>query len=1398
MQVLSVPLRTLLFCFDFVSASRIKSPFKTFTAILAFSVYSIVDVGDASATVYSDPITIHQGAAALRINNAGQVVGYYYPSGSVVFRAFLYQDEVFLDISPPGATYSQAMGINDLGQVVGWYQNAQQVKKAFIYQNGTFTDLLRVNGPFVNPDPSAINNLGQIVGQYYSNGYRAFIYQNGVVTDLGLSGSDADDINDAGQVVGYITVASGIYHAFFYENGVMTDLGTLSGDTHSRATRINSIGQVVGSSTSYSASNVFQYHAFLYQNNSMTAYIPITENTHSFAGGVNDLGQIAGYEVIGNQVIPHIYQNGVLSPIVSISGLIPSDVRGINNKGQVISGNQIWTPTPSNPTNPKNLGPPDFCPIGNPINQATGNKYQIESDYIGSGPFPLIWQRTYNGDTQVKAASLGANWRGTYDRSVSVSSTTATVYRPDGKSYKFQSSAGAWVGDADVVDRLQQIPTGWTYTTADDTVETYDSTGKLLTITNRAGLKQTLTYSDGTTGANGGYVLDANGNSTATTLPAGRLIRVTDNAGRVLGFGYDTSSRIVKVSEPLGASYCYGYNVSNDLVSVTYPDTKTRSYLYNELAYTAGANLPHVLTGITDENSARFATWNYDSKGRAISSEHAGGVDKYSVTFTEDGSGNPISSSVIDPLNATRTYNFQTTLGAVKSTGADQPGGSGCNAAVSNMTYDANGNVASRTDFNGNQTIYGYDLTRNLETSRTEAYATPLARTISTAWHPTFRLPTQIIEPGRVTDITYDSASGNMLTQKITDTGTGKVRQWTYTYTGAGDNTLPNLPKSVNGPRADVSDITTYSYYPNGDLQTITNAQAHTTQITLYDAHGRPLNILDPNNHPTTLTYWPRGWLKSRSVGTEITIYDYDGVGKIKKVTLPSGAYISYDYDDAHRLTDIWDQDNNRIHYTLDNMGNRIQEDTYDALGATVATKNRTFDALSRLYQEIDAVNAATGIRPTTTFGYDANGNQTWVLPPNQPATNHQYDALNRLFKTTDALLGITQYGYDGLDQLKTVTDPRTLTTTFEVNALGDQTKLTSPDTGITNKTYDAAGNLSTSFDARNKQTTYIYDALNRVTSMSFSSGTPVNFTYDQGLNGKGRLTTMTDESGATQWTYDAWGRVLTKISTIGGLPHAITYRYDPQGRLDQITYPSGKLVALNYLANKITSITANGQPVLSGVTYHPFGNPKMWFFGDGNIVNRDYDQSNRLSSYNLGSAFHILSYDDTGRISKIADSSNASLTQNLAYDNLDRLTSWVTGTANQSFGYDPNGNRTSLTIGATGYSNSIAPTSNRLMNVTGPTPKTYGYDLAGNIQTDGANTFNYNDRGRLNSVTNSNGTETYQINGLGQRVVKSGPLANVRFVYDESGHLIGEYTPSGVLIQETVHLGDMPVAVLK
>ena len=88
-----------------------------------------------------------------------------------------------------------------------------------------------------------------------------------------------------------------------------------------------------------------------------------------------------------------------------------------------------------------------------------------------------------------------------------------------------------------------------------------------------------------------------------------------------------------------------------------------------------------------------------------------------------------------------------------------------------------------------------------MEESRTEAYGTLQARTITTQWHATFRVPMQIDEPGRRTTYTYGSA-GNRLTQTVADTSTNESRTTAWTYNTEGQ------VLTVNGPRTDVPDGT--------------------------------------------------------------------------------------------------------------------------------------------------------------------------------------------------------------------------------------------------------------------------------------------------------------------------------------------------------------------------------------------------------------------------------------------------------------------------------------------------------------------------------------------------------------------------------------------------------------
>ena len=77
--------------------------------------------------------------------------------------------------------------------------------------------------------------------------------------------------------------------------------------------------------------------------------------------------------------------------------------------------------------------------------------------------------------------------------------------------------------------------------------------------------------------------------------------------------------------------YKYSYDSYHRLVRVEYPDGTTRQYHYEN------ADFYYALTGITDENGVRYATFAYDSQGRAISTEHAdvgsGAQEKFQIDY---------------------------------------------------------------------------------------------------------------------------------------------------------------------------------------------------------------------------------------------------------------------------------------------------------------------------------------------------------------------------------------------------------------------------------------------------------------------------------------------------------------------------------------------------------------------------------------------------------------------------------------------------------------------------------------------------------------------------------------------------------------------------------------------
>ncbi|MBN8771113.1 MAG: RHS repeat protein [Thiobacillus sp.] len=1051
---------------------------------------------------------------------------------------------------------------------------------------------------------------------------------------------------------------------------------------------------------------------------------------------------------------------------------------------------------------------------GNPINNANGNKLQRDLAYQIEGASLKLF-RLYNSQSLDSLISVGNLWTHSYLKNIHqipgpyVATTTHfKVNRNDGRVLIFSLSNGVWDYDPDIPDRLTELKDisgnriGWRYTVAaDDSVETYSAAGKLLTIADRAGRTQTLTYD---------LPAASGGDGDPDTLDT-----VTDDTGRSLHFSYDAQKRIATVTDPAGGVITYAYDAQSNLASVQYPDGRSKTYHYNEPENTAGANLPHALTGITDENGERYATYQYSADGRAISTGHANGADLNTLTYNTDG-----STTVTDPLGTQRTHNFTTILGVVKSTGVSQPGGSGCGAASSAITYDANGNIASRADFNGHKTCYAYDLTHNLETARVEGLAsgascpsdpatyTPAPnsaeRKILTQWDTRFRLPTKVTEAGRETTTVYDS-HGNVTSRSIKDLASGQTRTWSTVY--AYHPTVPGvlMQKIDNGPRLDVADITTTDYYApdencvgdplgcRGQVKQITNALGHVTTYNEYDANGRVLRTTDPNGIlVTTFSYSLRGWLLSRTVGTETTSFDYDGVGQLTKLTRPDGSFVSFEYDPAHRLVAIVDQDGNRLAYTLDAAGNRIHEEiTRPGDSNVYYAHSRTFDALGRLWQDIGAYNQ------TITYQYDAQGNMKQVDGARSDVadvTTHSYDALDRLTQTLNADGGVIQVKTNALDQTTQVVDPVNQATTQTVDAFGDVTQTVSADTGTTNRTYDEAGNLKTETDARGVTVTYTYDALNRLTFKTSSQPGSVNLGYKYDSCRKGSLCS-TAKNGVLDlyFSLDIQGRPQYRLQNIPTATGNANFFYslivyDAAGRPSQLTYPNGRSISYSYdtqgRVSQVSTQPYNSTPVTvlaSNFVYgYPFAGPQSFSYGDGTGSYQSRDQDYRPWARADGPYIKLFSYDPSSNIANLFDfNSNTSLTY--AYDATGRLVSALDSASNGfgslAWAYDLNGNRQSETRNAGTMPYAYSPPNWLVQKGSETRPRTAN----GNTLSTSTASFTYDGFNRLATSQTAAETTTYTYNALGQRIKKinQNGLAT-SFHYGPDGELLYEQDQAG------------------
>ena len=240
----------------------------------------------------------------------------------------------------PASDYTEAMAINDQGQVAG-SMNGANALTAFVWDRARG---MRTLAPLAGDTGSAaagINSAGWVVGTSMGpQGIRAVVWRSGTAELLGAvpnaTTSSAIGINAGGQVAGWAEIA-GVKHAVLWSAaGEAQDLGTFAGE-NTEAVAINAQGEIAGLAEKNGEPRAFRWSA----GHGFQELGTLAGGSHSQASGINGAGQVVGSSGSKFGLRAFVWTG---SAMVDLNTLIPNDANlvlmsavAINDKGQILA-----------------------------------------------------------------------------------------------------------------------------------------------------------------------------------------------------------------------------------------------------------------------------------------------------------------------------------------------------------------------------------------------------------------------------------------------------------------------------------------------------------------------------------------------------------------------------------------------------------------------------------------------------------------------------------------------------------------------------------------------------------------------------------------------------------------------------------------------------------------------------------------------------------------------------------------------------------------------------------------------------------------------------------------------------------------------------------------------------
>ncbi|WP_118976984.1 FG-GAP-like repeat-containing protein [Taibaiella koreensis] len=419
----------------------------------------------------------------------------------------------------------------------------------------------------------------------------------------------------------------------------------------------------------------------------------------------------------------------------------------------------------------------------------------------------------------------------------------------------------------------------------------------------------------------------------------------------------------------------------------------------------------------------------------------------------------------------------------------------------------------------------------------------------------------------RVTDYTYNPANG-LLSTTVSDPGTTNAVTTQLSY-----NAYAAVTQKITsaGSVPTLNEIT--SYDPSNRFIT----QKYNT--TYPDVSGR--SAYDPVTGTAQ---------SDKEADGLTTTYTYDGFGREKTGTKSNGAITAARYALASGFSGIAPQN---ARYGIQTSSNTAEPSYkfYDRLRRLVRTARPAYLGATLIYEDI--TYNQQGQVASKTKPYLANGSPQLI--------SYTYDSYGRA-KEQVAPEGTTQTSYTltgGLYKVTTTTPAGQQNTTAT----------------------DGSGRTASNTDNSNTTLSYTYYSHGQTKQVDLSGvGTVQQFEYDL----CGRKTRQADpnygNTGAFQYTYNAYGQVLTEKDPYG---HTYSYTYDVLGNTLTKNGPEG---LYTYTYSYTTGPNCGKQTSIAG----PAGVLQQYDYGQGDKLN------SRQLTANGQSLATLYSYDTKGRLSGI------------------------------------------------------------------------------------------------------------------------------------------------------------------